>query len=64
MDEKVTAEELFRGKKASYESSIPHMFRENRLSKQLLKNVFYYGICFVIIFFAGYKWKKTLTMDL
>lgn len=32
MEEKVVAEELFRNKKANYESSIPKMFEKNRLS--------------------------------
>jgi len=36
MDEKVIAEELFRGKKASYEASIANMFEENRLSNNQL----------------------------
>ncbi|XP_054157929.1 unconventional myosin-Ic-like [Oppia nitens] len=35
MDEKVVAEELFRGKKISYPSSIRYMFKENRLSSEL-----------------------------
>jgi myosin-1 len=32
MEEKVIAEELFRNKKSSYESSIARMFEPNRLS--------------------------------
>jgi len=36
MEEKVIAEELFRNKKTSYESSIANMFEENRLSKNEL----------------------------